>query len=105
MKRLMLSVTAALVLLTTANAQTIRQNEWRTQAQIRQGLRDGSLTPQEARRLEQQQARINRKAYRDARDGNGLTWQERQRLQREQQKLNRKVYRERRDNQTQYRPY
>jgi hypothetical protein len=66
---------------------------------IRNGIRSGELTRGEARRLYDQQRRIDRYEYRSRRDGGGLDWRERQRLDRMLDRSGRDIYRQKNDRQ------
>jgi hypothetical protein len=66
---------------------------------IRQGIRSGELTRGEARRLYDQQRRIERYEYRSRRDGGGLSYRERQNLDRMLDRSNRSIYRQKNDRQ------
>jgi hypothetical protein len=81
----------------SASAASVNKREHREQVRIRQGIRSGELTRQEARRLEAEQARIRvneRFARRD-----GLTAKERARLQKELNRASKDIYRQKHDNQ------
>lgn len=66
---------------------------------IRNGIRSGELTRGEARRLIDQQRRIERYEYRSRRDGRGLDYRERQRLDRMLDRSGRDIYRQKNDRQ------
>ncbi len=66
---------------------------------IRSGIRSGELTRNEARRLYDQQRRIDRYEYRSRRDGGGLSNRERQRLDQMLDRSNRDIYRQKNDRQ------
>jgi len=66
---------------------------------IRDGIRRGDLTRGEARRLVDQQRRIERYEYRSRRDGGGLSYRERQRLDRMLDRSGRDIYRQKNDRQ------
>jgi hypothetical protein len=74
----------------TANQQ-IDRRQWEQAARIRQGLHNGSLTPQEARRLWAEQRHINGAEARMMADGR-LNPQERARLAAMQNRANRDIY-------------
>jgi hypothetical protein len=69
------------------------------QERIGQGVASGQLTPQEAVRLEKQQAGIERAQERAEADGK-VTPEERARLQRKQDRASRRIYKEKHDAQT-----
>jgi hypothetical protein len=69
------------------------------QERIGQGVASGQLTPQEAVRLERQQAGIERAQERAEADGK-VTPEERARLHRKQDRASRRIYKEKHDAQT-----
>ncbi len=71
----------------------IQQREQYEQQRIQQGIQNGSITPDEARRLEAEQSRIQQKEQRMKSDGN-LSQRERARLNEQLNKANRDIYRE-----------
>ena len=79
-------------------AGTINQREWRQQERIWSGYQSGDLTPREFRRLENEQARIQRSEARARRDCD-ITARERMRIQREQIRASRDIFRQRHDRQ------
>ena len=72
----------------------IDRRQQRQEDRIRQGLASGQLTPREARRLQNEQARIRGAEGRMRADGN-LSPQERARLNAMQQKSSQDIYRQR----------
>jgi hypothetical protein len=62
------------------NAPATVENQ---RARIRQGVRDGSLTRPEAKRLRRKESRLQRQTIRDRRDGGGLSRREARRLHKE----------------------
>jgi hypothetical protein len=80
-----------------SSAATINQRQHSEQARIHQGVRSGELTRPEARRLEEEQAKI-RVDERFARR-NGLTAKERERLDKELNKASKDIYKQKHDNQ------
>lgn len=94
-------LTAGLLAAGGASAQSMRSidaREAEQQERIRDGIRDGSLTRGEARRLERGEQRIERYEERARADG-VVTAQERQRLDRMLDRESRDIYRERHDGQ------
>lgn len=77
----------------------IEQRENQQQKRINQGVENGSLTPNEAARLEKQQARFERVENRDRASGDKLTLRERQQLFRDQNRMSRSIYRQEHDRQ------
>ena len=71
----------------------IEQREKEQQKRINQGIENGSLTPNEAARLEREQARFERVENRDRASGDKLTVREREQLYRLQNKDSRDIYR------------
>ena len=104
MKRIvsiLLSVIFVLALGATALAQktpSIDNREHRQQQRIRHGVRRGSLTGREARRLERQQARTRALEAKAKSDGR-VTARERARLQRRENRTSRHIYRQKHDRQ------
>jgi hypothetical protein len=72
---------------------------------IRREIRDGDLTRREARRLIDQQRRIEAYERRSRRDGGGLDWRERRNLDRMLDRSRRDIYRESNDRQDRDRRY
>jgi hypothetical protein len=77
----------------------IQQREANQERRIDQGIKSGRLTPNEAGRLEAQQARIQQREERMKADGN-LTAGERRRLTRQQNRASRNIYRLKHNNRT-----
>src|SRR5215813_10861516 len=78
---------------------SINRIERRDQARIRQGIRSGELTRQEARRLEAEQARIRVNERFDQADGK-LSSREHRQLQKELHRASRDIYRQKHDGQS-----
>jgi hypothetical protein len=79
-------------------ARSINHLEHREQVRIRQGIRSGELTRQEARRLEAEQARIRVNERYDRSDGK-LTLKEREQLYKQLHHASRDIYRQKHDRQ------
>ena len=79
----------------------IDERQDRQRARIEQGVRDGTITREEAWRLEQGQRRIQREEWRAKSDG-VLTRDERARIEAMQDVENRRIARERRDADTRF---
>ncbi len=77
----------------------IEQRENEQQKRINQGIENGSLTPNEAARLEREQARFEKVENRDRASGGKLTMREREQLYRDQNRMSRDIYREKHDRQ------
>ena len=84
-------------------AQTYRteNRELRQQNRIVRGIVRGELTPQELRRIQRQQNRIDRSQARAARDG-VVTPAERRRLERQQNRASRNIWRKTHNNRGTY---
>ncbi len=105
MKRIALSLVALVALSLPANAQSF--NSWQhwnidrmisdQQAQINNGVRNGSLSAGEASRLQQRLSRIGE--LKNQMSARGLSLGEKQRLDNELDKMAEKIYRESNDNQ------
>jgi butyrate kinase len=84
----------------SVSAQTatpvVDQREANQQARIAQGAASGQLTPRETRRLERQQARINRAETHAKADGK-VTKHERKHLRHMQKKASRNIYHQKHD--------
>jgi hypothetical protein len=82
MNILALASLAAVVTAVPALAQNLNQRQYRQEQRIRQGERNGQLTPAEARRLQYMEMELRRTEARlRSRNGGQLSWQERRRLQ------------------------
>lgn len=79
------------------NNRGINGDQANQQARINQGIQSGTLTPQEAQRLQNNQAEFAAKEARLRASGNGLSYQERARLEAEQAKLSRQIYNQKND--------
>lgn len=103
MKRLvgiLLSVTFVLGLAVTGFAQktpVVDNREKRQQRRIKQGVKSGSLTRNEAVRMEKQQARTHRMEAKAKSDGK-VTMKERAKLQHRENKTSRHIYKQKHDN-------
>ena len=76
----------------------VNQRQKHQQKRIRQGMRSGELTMNEAKKLEKEQARIRRHEIRAKSDG-VFTPKERAKLKREQDRASADIYKEKHDNQ------
>ncbi|QUT04219.1 hypothetical protein KFK14_13875 [Sphingobium phenoxybenzoativorans] len=85
-----------------ANAQNIRERQWRQQERIERGYQNGDITGKEYRKLTKQQRKIARQARHDRRDGYGLSRNERARIAARQDEASRDIRRQRRDNDYDY---
>jgi len=98
-------LTAALACLTlpviAQNAPTgeaIRDRQENQQDRIKQGVKSGELSPQEAKRLERNHQRINREIRHDrAANGGKLTSQEKRQITRQQNHESRAIYQQKHD--------
>ena len=87
-----ISILAAVSALAGTNDPVIQQREINQEKRIDQGVGSGQLTPNEAGRVEAQQAKIKQTEDRMKADGN-LTAAERRKLTRMQNRANRNIYR------------
>jgi len=78
---------------------TINQRERHQQRRIADGIRDGELTQNEARKLEKEQWKIHEAEAKAKADGE-LTAKERAKIQKRQDKASHHIYREKHDKQT-----
>ena len=78
---------------------TVNQRERRQQRRIADGVKDGELTQNEARKLEKQQAKIHNAEAKAKADGE-FTAKERAKIQKRQNKASRQIYKEKHDQQT-----
>ena len=79
----------------------INKREENQQDRIAQGINSGQLTPREAARLEQQEARIEQLEAKDRASGGKLTRKERAELERLLNTESGRIYRQKHDSQTQ----
>lgn len=79
----------------------INQRQDRQQDRIAQGIKSGSLTAREAKRLESLEARFARQEARLRESGDGLSPKERAKLEEELNRLSRDIYRQKHDGQGQ----
>ena len=77
----------------------IDQREANQERRIEQGVKSGSLTRKEARRLENDQAHVQKMETRAEADGK-VSARERARIERAQDRESRRIYREKHDKQT-----
>jgi len=77
----------------------IEQRENEQQKRINQGIENGSLTPNEAARLEKEQAKFERVENRYRESGDRLTMREREKLYRDQNRMSHDIYRQKHDRQ------
>jgi len=77
-----------------ALAQNLNQHQYGQEQRIRQGERNGQLTPAEARRLQYMEMRLHRtEAMLRSRNGGHLSWHERRRLQAMERRDSAEIYR------------
>jgi hypothetical protein len=72
----------------------------RQQVRIADGIKDGSLTRHEVRKIERREAKLQREIRRDRRDGGGLTARERVKIEAKQDALSGGIAKEKHDAQT-----
>lgn len=80
-----------------AASPKINKTQAKQEARIAQGVRDGSLTKPEARRLQKQQNELRRDVRQDKRDGGGFTPAERADARQEQREQSRKIAKQKHD--------
>lgn len=93
---------AVTVGLTGASAlaqETIRERQKTQQKRIGEGAASGELNKQEVKKLEKEQARINRKIARDKADGGGLTAKEKAQITHKQNQASKNIAKEKHDKQ------
>jgi len=86
MKRLLVIMVIVAGLVGTANAG-VRQREARQQARIAQGVRNGSLTRGEARRLQRQERALHRQIVSGRISGGRLSSAQRAQIRQQQKQL------------------
>lgn len=84
-----------------ASADEIDRRQYNQSKRIEQGLRDGSLTRQEAARLKAEQDRIAAMERQAERDGR-LTREEKARIDRAQDQASKHIYQERHDSESRW---
>jgi len=78
-----------------AQAQDIPERKANQQDRIGNGVKNGSLTPNETKHLESREAGINRQTRRDRRqNGGNLTNKEKAQVNRRQNRVSRSIYRD-----------
>lgn len=99
MKRLVYAAlcTAALFYPVLASAGEVSHREWYQENRIFNGVKTGTLSPQEYRNLQRREASVAAQRYRDSHDGNGLQPQERERLNDRLNNLSRSIYTDKRN--------
>lgn len=88
---------AALITTTSAFAGEIGKREAEQQKRIAQGIANGSLTPYEVARLEQQQVAIRAEYRLDKIDGGGLSAHEKVKINRQLNATSRNIHRQKND--------
>jgi hypothetical protein len=96
MKRMILGVMMGAMLTGTTSFAQIRQRQENQQDRIGEGVENGTLSPKETSRLENQEARLNKEIRHDRQNG-GLTPQDRRQINHQQNVLSRKIYRTKHD--------
>lgn len=81
------------------NYESVNARQREQQQRIREGVRSGELTRQEARRLESQEWRIRRNEAQARRSGGQFTPRERYRIERQLNHSSRDIYRQKHDRQ------
>lgn len=80
-----------------AASPVINKTQAKQEARIAEGVRNGSLTKPEARRLQRQQNELRRDVRQDKRDGGGFTPAERADARQEQREQSRKIAKQKSD--------
>jgi len=93
MKRFLMIVMVTAGVAVAANAAGVRQREVNQQGRIVQGVRSGSLTRGETRRLERQEGALHREIVRDRISGGHLGPMERAHIQRQENHLSGEIHR------------
>jgi hypothetical protein len=95
MHKSIVSILAGLLVLTplAAQAVTIHNRIDNQQHRIYQGVKNGSISPREYRRLERRQDNIEASRRRDIHSGGKLTQAEKHRLNHRLHRLSNKIYR------------
>jgi hypothetical protein len=108
MKRVMVSILASALLLSTASFAAdekegkIQQRKENQQKRIAQGVNNGSLTPRETARIEKKEVKLNKEVRRDRKANDGkLTPQEKAQVNRQQNRLSKQIYKQKHDAQKQ----
>lgn len=102
MKKVFLTVTAAGMLIGATGIaladDLIKDRKENQQDRIAQGVKNGSLTPAETAKLENQQAGLNKEIRHDRKqNGGNLTNKEKAQVNRQQNHLSRNIYRTKHD--------
>ncbi|HYL36708.1 MAG TPA: hypothetical protein VEV17_12415 [Bryobacteraceae bacterium] len=102
MTKLFLTMTAAGLLIATtgiaAADERIADRKENQQDRIAQGVKSGSLSPQETANLEHKQANLNKEIRHDRKqNGGNLTNKEKAQINRQQNHLSRNIYRDKHD--------
>lgn len=97
----LLGLMPALALAQSPQTSHFDQRQANQEARIQQGVQSGSLTPNEAARLERGQENLQRREDRAKADGK-VTARERAQLQRAEDRQSRRIYREKHDRQHDY---
>ncbi|KAF0182949.1 MAG: hypothetical protein FD164_903 [Nitrospirae bacterium] len=93
------SLAVAPALAAGTDSPGIDQRQMNQQKRIDQGVQSGQLTEKEAKKLNKQQDRIEKKEAKMKEDGK-LTKKERAKLKKKQDKAGKKIYKEKHDKQT-----
>lgn len=69
------------------------------QERIAQGVQSGALTPAEAAKLENKEAKLNAEIRKDRKDGGGMTKRERAKIEHKQDRLSKDIAKQKHDRQ------
>jgi uncharacterized protein YdbL (DUF1318 family) len=105
MKKTFLSMVAAGLLVSTAGIASaqegrIQERKENQQQRIGEGVENGSLTPNETRKLESKETNLNKEIRHDRRqNGGNLTNKEKAQINRQQNRLSKDIYKQKHDGQ------
>ena len=107
MKRVFLSMVAAGLLvgatgIASAQEGRIKERKENQQQRIGEGVENGSLTPNETRKLENKETKLNKEIRHDRKqNGGNLTNKEKAQINRQQNRLSKDIYKQKHDGQHQ----
>jgi hypothetical protein len=109
MKRIIVSVMTGAMLLGTATASfadekegKVARRQERQQQRIGNGVKNGSLTPHETGKLENQESKLNKEVRTDRKaNGGNLTNNEKKQINQQQNKLSNQIYKDKHNGQNQ----
>lgn len=98
MKKLLISMLAMTILVATAEAKRNQNREHNQQSRIKQGVKSGSLTHHEAKKLRKGQKHIDHIQKKAMSDGK-MTFKEKARIEKAQDHQSKLIYKEKHDDQ------